>query len=61
MKTKDEDDKTYKGVVCLVNDVQLIHFLSTKYPEILQEFYEEVHNDTSNTEVHNEGLSSTDN
>ena len=59
---KDKDESTYRGVVVLVDDVQLVHFLSTKYPDVLQEFYEEVHRneDTPNSQVHNEGLSSND-
>lgn len=60
MTAKEEDDRTYKGVVVLVDDVQLIHFLTTKYPKVLEEFYEEVHRNenTPDTEISDEGLSS---
>lgn len=61
MSNQKEEENTYRGVVCLVDDVMLMNFLKTKYPNVLQEFYEEVHNaNSSDTQVHNEGLSSSD-
>lgn len=49
MATKEKEDRSWKAVVCLVKDTQLIHFLKTNYPEVLNEFYEGVVEDDSNT------------
>ena len=54
MSKKDKEDRNWKAVVTLVTDTQLLNFLKTKYPEVLQEFYEgriKEDADKSNTEV----------
>lgn len=40
MSHKDVEDRTWKAVVTLVKDTQLLNFLKTKYPKVLEEFYE---------------------
>lgn len=54
MTKKDKEDRNWKAVVTLVTDTQLLNFLKTKYPEVLQEFYEgriKEDADKSNTKV----------
>lgn len=53
MSKKDKEDRNWKATVVLVKDTQLLYFLKTKYPQVLQEFYEGRMKDdnTSNTKV----------
>lgn len=41
IQVKKQEDKTWRAVVTLVKDTELLYFLETKYPDVLEEFYKE--------------------
>jgi len=53
MTKKDKEDRNWKAVVTLVRDTELLYFLKTKYPEVLEEFYKGrlENGDKPNTEI----------